>query len=156
MCCIVCSTSILNIKGRGSSLCTHLVQDLRILLTPLPAQNKNGGCNSKLLTIPVQYWMYDIYMVEYVLQCIALIDWLAVLLHRVGSIGHIHGENCLFFSQSAPSHTTSIHNQFVPIDTYQITILDSKMSHYFSRHSPAALKNAKMFSCFTLVKTSCQ
>ena len=61
-----------------------------------------------------------------------LVDWcwLVVSLRHIGSIGHIHGENCLKRIQTAPSHSISTHNQFVP---YEIKILDIKMSHcYFS------------------------
>ena len=58
---------------------------------------------------------------------------LAVSLHRVGSIGHIHSENFYHFYSTAHSHSISTHNQFMSKDTYEITILDIKMSLcYFS------------------------
>ena len=36
-----------------------------------------------------------------------------------------------FFSQIAHSHSISTHNQFVPIESYKITILDIKMFHCY-------------------------
>ena len=45
----------------------------------------------------------------------------------------VSAENCLFFIQTGHSDSFSRHNQFVLIDTYEIKILDIKMTNcYFS------------------------
>ncbi len=104
------------------------------------------NCCCRILGRPCpQIWQ------DVVAKSVRLIDWLVVSLRRVGSIGHIHGENCFFFIQTGHSNSISTHNQFVPIDTYEIKILDIKMSNcYFS---------IKFYDClgqlYEAVQTSC-
>ena len=44
-----------------------------------------------------------------------------VLLHRVGSIGYIHGQNCLLlYSASTFTENVKAYNPFVLIDSYEL------------------------------------